>query len=304
MDKFAALKAYVTVVEHEGFAAAARAMGQSRSAVNHLIISLENDLGVQLLNRTTRQVAPNPDGLAFYERAKSILGDLERAEKSLKDTSHRISGQLRISAPMSFGTMHLGKAISLFMTKNPDLNIELQLNDRFVNIIEEGYDLAIRLCVPQEDTTLVDFRMCETKRVIAASPQYLKTHGTPQLLNDLRHYKCLHYGNLPSGNRWQVIDTNGKPTSVFIKSSLCANNGEVLRDAAVNHLGIVNLPTFIIGQELQAGRLVTLLEHYELPPLTLSAIYPPTRHLSARIRLFTDFLMEYFGKRPYWDLVE
>lgn len=304
MDKFAALRAYVTVVEQEGFAAAARLMGQSRSAINHLIISLENELGVQLLNRTTRQVAPNANGMAFYERAKAILSDLENAENALKETDQDISGQLRINAPMSFGTMHLGQAIFEFMTRHPDLKVVLHLNDRFVDIIEEGYDLAVRLSVPEEETTLVDFRICETRRVIAASPEYLKKNGHPKTLHDLKQHKCLHYGNLPTGNRWQVRDANNKLVNVLIKSILSSNNGEILRDAAVNHLGIVNLPTFIIGRELQAGRLVTILDQYHVPKLTLSAIYPPTRHLSPKIRLFTDFLMEHYSDRPYWDLVE
>ncbi len=302
MDKFAALKAYACVVEEGGFAAAARAMGQSRSAINRQVIALEDQLGVQLLNRTTRQVSTTAGGAAFYDRAKTILSALEEAEVDVTRAQAEASGLLRINAPMSFGTMHLGPAMADFMAMHPKLRLELHLNDRIVDIIEEGYDLAIRIAEPREDTTLVDFRICDIRRVICASPGFLAAHGRPEHPNALKTRPCLHYGNLSSGKLWRLQGPGGS-VGVHVNPILCSNNGEVLRDAAVNGLGIALLPTFIAGQELQAGRLVTLLNDFTLPNLMLTAIYPPTRYLSAKVRHFTDFLIARFEGRPYWDLV-
>jgi len=303
MDKFAALRAFVAVVEEEGFASAARAMGQSRSAVNRMVILLEDELGVQLLNRTTRQISPTANGAAFYEQAKSILDALESAEQDARKTQSEATGQLRINAPMSFGTMHLGPAIADFMARHPNLRIELHLNDRIVDIIEEGYDLAIRISEPREDTLLVDFRISEMRLVICAAPAYLAQHGEPRHASELKHRPCLHYGHLPGANLWRLAGPRFRG-GVHVNAVLCSNNGQVLRDAAVHGMGIALLPTFIVGRELQAGRLVTILNDYAPPKVMLTAIYPPTRHLSVKIRLFTDFLVERFGGRPYWDLVE
>lgn len=303
MDKFSALKAFVAVAEHQGFAAAARERGQSRSAVNRFVIALEDELGVQLFNRTTRQVSLTAEGVAFYERAKSILSALEEAERDVGASQHESTGQLRVNAPMSFGTMHLGAAIADFMSEHPKLRIELHLNDRIVDVIEEGFDLAVRIAEPREDTTLVDLRICEVGRVMCASPDYLTAHGRPSHPAELQTHRCLHYGNLPSGTLWRLAGPKGN-VGVHVNNVLCSNNGEVLRDAAVKGLGITMVPTFIVGEDLQTGRLVTILNDFHPPQLVLTAIYPPTRYLSAKIRLFTDFLIERFGKSPCWNLVQ
>ena len=303
MDKFTALKAYVTVVEEGGFAAAARRLGQSRSAVNRIVINLENALEAQLLNRTTRSVAPTASGQAFFERAKSILDQLEEAERSLGRSQGEPIGDIRINAPMSFGTMHLAPAIADFMALHPEIRIQLELNDRFVDVVQEGYDVTIRIAEPQEDTTLVDHRITKIRRALCAAPEHLAQHGIPAHPSDLRHRPCLHYGNLPTGKTWRLTGPDGAQ-SVQVNGILCSNNGEVLRAAAIKGLGIALLPTFIIGEELQAGRLVTVMNDYAPSDLTLCVIYPPSRHLSAKVRLLTDFLTERFGDLPYWDLVE
>ena len=300
MDKLAAMRAFVTVVDQGGFAAAARVTGQSRSAVNRLVIALEDDLGVQLLNRTTRRVSPTANGVAFHERAREILGDLDDAERDVRQSHREAVGRLRVNAPMSFGTMHLGPAVADFMAKHPRLQVDLQLNDRFVDIVGEGFDLAIRIAEPQEDTSFVDVRICEARRVICAAPAYLAEHGRPTHPRDLRHHACLHYGE--AGNLWRLIGPEGS-LAVHVDPVLSSNNGEVLRDAAVRGIGICLLPTFVVGAELQAGRLATVLADFVPPRLMLSAIYPPSRHLSAKLRLFTDFLVDRFGGGPHWDLV-
>lgn len=302
MDKFSALTAFTTVVEEGGFAAAARKTGQSRSAVNRLVIQLEDALGVQLLNRTTRQVSPTAEGSAFYGRAHAIIAELEEAEREVGQAQSEAVGQLRVNAPMSFGTLHLGPAIADFMAAHPRLRVDLHLNDRFVDIVDEGFDVALRIGEPQEDTTLVDLRICTVRRVICAAPAFVAQHGEPAHPGELRSLPCLHYGDLAGGTRWRLFGPQGR-TTVRVNAVLFANNGEVLRDAAVNGLGVCLLPTFIVGRELQAGRLVTILSDYKPAELMLTAVYPPARHLSAKLRLFTDFLIDRFGRRPYWDLV-
>lgn len=303
MDKLAALRAFVEVVDAAGFAAAARRLGQSRSAVNRLVLNLEAGLGTQLLTRTTRRVSPTPSGAAFHARAKAILAELEEAEWSLVEREGEARGELRINAPMSFGTMHLAPLLGAFMARHPAIRIELELDDRFVDIVEGGYDLAVRIAAPREDTTFVDHRIAEIRRVVCAAPDYLARAGTPRHPRDLRAHSCLHYGNLSSGHFWPLESADGTQ-GVHVTGVLSANNAESLRDAALAGLGVALLPTFVVGRELQEGRLVTILEDFRPPELWLAVIYPPRRHLSRRIRLFTDFMIERFGGRPYWDLVD
>ncbi len=302
MDRLSALKAFVATVEAEGFAAAARALGTSRSAISRAIQALEDDLGVQLLHRTTRAVAPTVAGAAFYRRAADVLEALGEAEREVRDTGDT-AGTLRLNAPMSFGIRHVGPAIADFMAAHPQIRIELHLSDRFVDLIEDGYDLVLRIAEPREDTTLVDYRLCVIHSFACASREHVAAHGAPDTPHDLRTRPCLHYGHLASGTRWRLIGPDGAPSVVRINALLCSNNGEVLRDAALAGLGIALLPSFIIGAELQTGRLVRVLPDHRAPDLTLAAIHPPTRHPSAKIRLLTDFLMRRFGDRPYWDLV-
>jgi DNA-binding transcriptional LysR family regulator len=294
MDKFAALKAYATVVEKGGFAAAARELGRSRSAINRLVIALETGLGAQLLNRTTRSVSPTAQGAAFYERTQAILATLAEAESDLAKTRREVTGLLRINAPMSFGTLCVGPIVAEFMALHPKLRVELHLNDRIVDIVEEGFDLAIRITQPREDTTLVDFRLCEIDGVICAAPAYVAAYGAPNHPRELRTRHCLHYGNLPTGDLWRLLNTDGTSIGVHVNAVLWSNNGQALRDAAVRGLGIALMPRFIADAELEAGRLVTVLDDFRVPTAVLAVVYPPTRFLTAKIRLFTDFLIERF----------
>ncbi|WP_428408382.1 LysR family transcriptional regulator [Hyphococcus sp.] len=303
MDKFAALKAFSQVVEAGGFAAAAREMKLSRSQVNKLVIGLEDQLGVQLLNRTTRSVSATPAGKAFYERASTILDDLAEAEACLMDEQDEPQGELRINAPMSFGTMHLGRALADFMSLHPKIRIELTLSDRFVDPVVEGFDMTVRIAEPREAPSLIDHQIIEARRVICVSPEFLKQHGEPQSPRALSGMPCLHYGHLSSGNQWRLAGPEGDML-VKVQCIFSANNAEVLRDAAVKGLGVALLPTFIAGAELQEGRLVTILSDYKAPNIFITLLYPPNRHLSPRIRALVAFLYERFGDRPYWDLVE
>ncbi len=257
-----------------------------------LVIQLENHLGVQLLYRTTRQVTPTDTGRAFYQRCQDILSTIEEAELAVSQQHSRPQGTLKINAPMSFGISVLGSKIAEFMTHYTEIKIQLTLDDRFVDPISEGYDVVIRIGLPPNSPNLVVHPITMIPRVICAAPRYLSAKGTPNKIEGLKHHSCLHYGYLSSSCQWQLIYEE-KQEQVCVEGVLCSNNGEVLRDAAIQGLGIVMLPTFIVEEALTTGALKIILPNYQVPPLTLSIIYPVNRHLSTKTQLFTQFLQKY-----------
>jgi DNA-binding transcriptional LysR family regulator len=295
MDKFEQLRAFTQVVVSGGFAAAARSMGLSRSAVNKLVIGLEKDLGVQLLHRSTRVVSPTDTGLAFYERCVEILGSLEEAERAVTQLHAEPKGILRVNAPMSFGTLQLAPALADFLVHYPDLQVQLTLNDRFVDPIAEGFDVTVRIAEPQPIGSLLVQPLAPAPRVLCAAPHYLETRGVPTHPEQLRSHSCLHYGQVAIDHQWSLTGPDGAHT-VTVHGVLCSNNGEVLRDAAMRGLGITALPTFILGSAIAQGQLHIVLPNYHLPELSIDVMYPVNRHLSTKIRLFVDFLRERFGR--------
>ncbi|MGF1538430.1 MAG: LysR family transcriptional regulator [Elainellaceae cyanobacterium] len=293
MDKLEAIRAFTRVVEAGSFAAAARKMDQSRSSVNKLVIQLEDQLGAQLLQRTTRKVTVTATGLAFYERCLRILADLEEAELAVMQTQGEPQGDLRINAPMSFGQLHIGPAIADFMAQYPQLRVQLTLEDRFVDPIAEGFDVVVRIAAIPDATNLIIKAIAPVPRQLCAAPAYLERHGTPQTPEDLRQHRCLHYGYLATGQTWTLYGPDGAHR-IPIRSIFCSNNGEVLHRAALKGLGIVLLPTFILQPDLQAGHLRPILTDYRLPQTVLSVVYPPNRHLSTKVQLLRDFLSDRF----------
>jgi DNA-binding transcriptional LysR family regulator len=297
MDKFESLRAFTQVVAAGGFAAAAREMNLSRSAVNKLVINLENALGVQLLHRSTRRVTPTETGLAFYERCLQILVDLDEAERAVAQLHAEPRGPLKINAPMTFGVWHVAPAVIDFMGQYPDLHVQLTLEDRFIDPIEEGYDAVVRIASAIESASLISQAIAPVERLLCAAPSYLEQHGLPQHPDDLKHHACLHYGYLATGNTWTLRDPSGKDLGVIVNSALCSNNGEVLRDAAVKGLGITLLPKFMIANCLAAGSLQVVLPAFQPASLSVWVVYPVNRHLSAKVSLLTQFLAERF-KQP------
>ena len=302
MDRFESMRAFTRVVDMKGFAAAARTMGLSRSVVNKAVIRLENELGTQLLRRSTRKVTPTETGLAFYDRCMQILGDLDEAIASVKELQDRPTGSLRINAPMTFGTQHLAPVVADFMAEHAEVGVELVLNDRFVDPIEEGFDLTIRIAEPQYTTSLITREIVPAKRVLCASPAYLEAAGEPDSPKDLKQHRCLQYGYSGTASHWRLKGPDGEQTWA-INCRMWSNNGDVLRAAAVRGQGIALLPTFIVGEDLQNGSLLSVLPEYPPPELSVTALYPRHRHLSAKVRLFVDLMEERFGGRPRWDLV-
>lgn len=303
MDRFLCLQAFTRVVDAGGFAAAAREMGLSRSVVNKYVITLENEMGTQLLRRSSRQVSPTDAGAAFYDRAVSIINELEEAFAAVTQLQEQPRGNLRINGPMTFGTMHLAPTVAEFMALYPDIHVELVLNDRFVDPIEEGFDVTVRIADPKVSTSLITREIVGIRRVLCASPSYLAAHGEPGNPRELRQHRCLHYGYQETGNQWKLTGPMGE-SSVQIHCVMWSNNGDALKQAALRDQGIALLPTFVVGDELQTGRLRTLLSDWQPPDIMLSALYPRHRHLSAKTRLLVEYLVKRFGERPYWDLVE
>jgi DNA-binding transcriptional LysR family regulator len=291
MDKFESMRAFVAVVEAGGFAAASRNLGLSRSAVNKLVLNLEDALKVQLLQRTTRKVTPTPTGIAFYERCVAILADLTEAELAVSQLQTEPKGQLRINAPMTFGTRFLSPAIAQFIQQYPELHVELSLSDRFIDPIDEGFDVTIRIAKPSPTASLIVQELFPAPVILCAAPGYLAAQGTPASPDELPQHNCLAYGHIATDHQWTLVDIEGQEHRITVQGSICANNGEVLRDAAVQGVGITLLPRFIISEDLQQGRLQQILSEFAGPPISACVLYPVNRHLSTKVRLFIDFLM-------------
>jgi DNA-binding transcriptional LysR family regulator len=298
MDKLGAMNAFANVVTSGSYAEAARQLGLTRSAVSKAVTELEEILGARLLDRTTRRTSPTEVGRAYYERCVDILASIEETELQVSRLHDEPRGVLRVNAPMSFGIRYLGSAIADFMVAYPDLKIELLLNDRFIDPLEEGVDVTVRIGA-LADSSLIARKLAPARRVLVASPDYLARHGEPQAPEDLAHHRCLNYGHVTATQRWEL--TTGEETiAVPIASYLCSNNGDVLREAALKSNGITLLPTFIIGEDIKTGRLRVVLASHAPTSLAIYALYAPNRYLAAKTRLLIDFLVARFN-RPSWD---
>jgi DNA-binding transcriptional LysR family regulator len=299
MDKLEAMNAFAKVVAAGSYAEAARRLGLTRSAVSKAVMELEQILGARLLDRTTRRVTPTEAGLAYYERVASILADVEETELQISRLHEEPRGVLKVNAPMSFGILYLGDAIAEFMARYPELRLELVLNDRFIDPLEEGVDVTIRIGT-LSDSSLIARRLAPARRALVAAPAYLAQHGTPETPADLINHRCLAYGHMAAVHRWQLLQ-EGQVVNVQISAALCSNNGEVLRAAALAGNGIANLPTFLVGPDIAAGQLVPVLTATPPTELGIFALYAPNRYLAAKTRVFIDFLVSRFGEKPAWD---
>lgn len=293
------MAAFVQVVEGRSFSTAARALGVTRSAVSRQVAGLEDRLGARLLNRTTRRLSVTEAGAVYYESCARILAEARAAERAVMDLDAAPRGLLRINAPMSFGVGHLGPALASFACAHPALTVELTLDDRVVDLVGEGYDMAIRIA-DLPPSTLVARRLAANRRVLCAAPAYLARAGTPERPEDLARHACLGYSYLATGNDWRFRGPDG-PVTVRIDPVLSANNGDVLRQMAVAGLGIMLAPTFIAGDDLRSGALMPLLGEWTEADTGIFAVYPHSRHLSPKVRAFVDFLAARFGPAPYWD---
>jgi DNA-binding transcriptional LysR family regulator len=303
MDRMANMEAFVRVAETKSFSEAARRLRSSKSLVSRQVAALEAELGVRLFHRTTRSLSLTEEGRGYHAQVARILNEIEEANLSVSKSQAAPRGRLRVSAPMSFGILHIGPAIRDFLARYPEVELDLSLNDRYVDVVDEGFDLAIRVGRLSE-SSLIARKLGQYRMMLCASPAYLKQQGTPHDPDDLKTHRCLCYSTNSLVPEWQFVSKEGKPWAVQINGPLHANNGDVLRAAALQGLGIVYLPSFIVGPDVQASTLASLIPEFVPTDTAIHAVYPHSRHLSPKVRAFINFLAERYGSRPHWDLVE
>lgn len=300
MDRFEDIQTFVTVVDAGSFTAAAVRLNAAKSAVSRRVSGLEERLGVQLLHRTTRVLNLTDSGRGFYEHGKRILADLLEAEAGVQQQHRELRGTLRVALPLSFGVRHMSKPIAAFNKLHPNVEFDLDLNDRRVDLINDNFDLALRIGHLQ-DSSLIARKLFESRSVLSASPYYLSVHGEPETPQDLEQHRCLVYSNLADPNTWAYRDAAGNQKTVKLKSAMRASSGDFLCNAASLGAGLVMQPMFIASQAIRSGSLVPLLTDCDWPTSPAYAVYPPTRHLSFRVRAFIDFLAERFAGEPEWE---
>lgn len=303
MDRLAHMEVLVAVAEAGGISAAADRLGLAKSAVSRRLAELEARLGASLIHRTTRRLNLTDDGRAYYERCVAILADLDEAEAAVRQAHGALKGRLKITLPMSFGLLHLAPLIQAFMARHPEVRFELDFNDRQVDLMQEGFDLAIRIA-RLEDSSLIARRLAPIRSGVYASSDYLARRGRPKTAADLKEHDCLVYSNLGDPDLWTYQDPDGRPGSVRVPVRLAASSGEFLLRAALAGQGLICSPTFFVHEALRGGRLVPVLADHAWPELSAYAVYPPTRHLSGRVRGFIDFLAERLAGEPYWDRLD
>jgi DNA-binding transcriptional LysR family regulator len=293
MDRFAAMQVFAKVVEHGSFARAAERLAISTSACSRQVAELEAHLDVRLLNRTTRRLSLTESGQAFYERCVQVLADLAEAEQAATMSAARPRGTLKLTCGISFGVRHIARLVGAFVARHPEVRFDVQLSDRFVDLVEEGFDLAIRIG-ESPTQNLIARKLGETRLVPCAAPVYLREHGAPGTPADLAQHACLTYEYLPQRGTWRFQDVAGGEHAVRVAGPVHANNGDLLAAAAVEGIGIAMEPDFIVDADVAAGRLVRVLADYVPAPTNVYAVYPSRRHLSAKVRAFVDFLAERF----------
>ena len=297
MTNLGDLEIFATVVSTGSMSLAGRALGFSPAVVSKRIKRLEDRLGTRLLQRTTRQISLTEAGQGFYDRVLSILAGLEDAEAYIAGRSASVHGTLKISAPTSFGRLHIAPHLKTFMDAHPELAVNLVLSDEFIDIVAGGFDLAVRIA-ELGDSSLVARRLAPVRRILCASPGYLAVRGAPRAIEDLRHHSCLPAHN---NDLWRLEGPNG-PLNLKPEGRLVTNSSEVIREAVLAGLGIALRSTWDIGPELAAGRLVQVLPAFEgSRNVALSALYPSRQFLPAKVRLFVDFLADLYGPVPYWE---
>ena len=300
VDRLQAIIAFARVVESGSFARAAERLDVSVSSVSRQVSDLEAHLDARLLNRTTRRLSLTESGRAFYERSLQLLADLEEAEESASAGTARPRGTLRLTCGTTFGVRHLAPAIAEFVTRHPQMRFDVELSDRAVDLVDEGFDAALRIGKIGSQQ-LVGRKVGVTHLVCCASPAYLERHGVPQKPEDLAEHACLSYDYSPQKSVWPFRDASGSDRSVRIDGPVHANNGRFLVALAVAGVAITIEPDFIVGPEVRAGRLVPLLQAFESAPANIYVAYPSRRHLSAKVRAFADFLAARFV-HPEWLL--
>jgi DNA-binding transcriptional LysR family regulator len=298
MDHFKQISTFVDVAAKGSLSAAARAEGIAPAMIGRRLDALEQRLGVKLLQRTTRKIALTNEGIAFLEDCQRILADLENAESAVSERSAKASGHLLISAPAGFGRQHVAPLIPSFLAQHRDVSVTLNLNDRVVDLIGEGIDVAIRIAA-LSDSSLIGVKLADNKRVVVATPVYIRKHGMPDSLDDLARHNCLPISSEGSQRGW-TFRQNGKNVTLKVSGNMGCNDGAVLHDWALSGKGLAWRSMWEVGTAIESGQLVTVLDEFAAPGNDIYAVFAQRRHLPLRIRAFVDFLRHAYAQQEYW----
>jgi DNA-binding transcriptional LysR family regulator len=297
MDKFLEMKVFSAVVDAGSFTGATNALDMSKAAVSRYVAELEERLGVRLLHRTTRKLSPTTEGEIFYARCRELLGNLDEAEAEITSRTGEAAGLLKVSVPVTFGLMHLAPLWPAFLARHPKLSLDITLSDRVVDLVEDGFDMAVRIGqLPA--STLISRKLAATRMVLCASPGYLRRRGEPARPDDLTQHDVISYSLFASGENWSFTGPDGEAT-VKVAPRMRTNSGDTCRAAALQDQGLILQPTFIVGPDLAQGLLKETMPDYHSIELGIYAVYPSRKFVSPKVRLLIDFLVESFA-HPVW----
>lgn len=300
MDRLECVRMFVAVMEAGSFARAAERLRTSPGQASKLVSRLEAELGVRLLNRTTRALAATEAGQAYFERMRVLLADFDAVEDAVRNVSGTPRGRLRITAPISFGATQLAPVLIDFARQFPQIELDVSFSDRVVSLVDEGFDVAIRIGSPA-DSSLIARNLCEARIVVCASEAYLQEHKLPRVPAELASHDCIIDTNFREPGFWTFREQGGRETVIEISGRLHFSNADVALTAAEAGLGIARAPSFMAGPRFRDRQLIPLLREFEPKPLAIYALYPPGRHLAIKVRVFVDFLIAYYRNGPEWD---
>ena len=298
MDTLTAMRLYCAVVENGSLAAASRSLGISPSVVSKQLSRLEDRLGARLLNRTTRRISVTEVGSAYFDRCKRIVADVDEAEAAVSLSHMAPRGLLKITAPTTFAHRHVTPHLPQFIELYPEVSVQVQVNDRIADLVDEGLDLAIRIA-HLKDSSLIARRLAPNHRSIVATPDYLKRRGIPECPDDLLEHDLVTWGDGNPINDWHFV-VNGREQLIRTRSTVTINNGDSILAAVLAGGGLAMLASFMTGEYVQSGRLLPVLDEFVREDVPIYAVYPSTRHLSPKVRAFVDFLARTYGPAPYW----
>ena len=300
MDRLRAIEVFVTVIDQGSFAAAADFLNMSRNMASRHVADLEAFLGVRLLNRTTRSLSLTGTGLIYLERARLILAQLDEADRMAGLQTSTPQGRLVLSAPMSFGVRHIAPHLAQFTSANPDVSVDMTLNDRLVDLVEEGFDVAIRITARMADSNLIARRIAGTEEIMCASPDYIARHGMPETPKSLVDHRCLGYSLGPDGGRWTLRDSAGATEQVRVSPAVWANSGDAIEEIAISGGGITLQPDFIAYSDIASGRLVRVLPAWSGGTLGIYALSASRLYEPLKVRSFLDWIANLYRPRPPW----
>lgn len=300
MDRLDCDRMFLAVMEAGSFVGAATRLGTSSGQASKLISRLEAELGVRLLNRTTRAVSPTEAGQAYYDRLRPLLDEFDNLDLAIRNISQAPRGRLRLTAPLTFGNLELVPALNDFAVRYRDIELDVSFSDRVVNLVDEGFDMAVRVGRPG-DSSLIIRKLCEVPIVVVASAGYLERHGMPETPEDIASHPCIIDTNFRDPNRWPFRDQTGSERAVAVSGRIRYSNAEACLRAAEAGLGLACVPAFVAGEAIRSSRVSRLLQAFEPEPFGVYALYPHSRHLAAKVRVLVDFLAERYRDTPRWE---